>query len=85
MDFGPAEEDIVGTILYTEEESDRWNEVRSTINTYVEEARALFCVGQLDPNSDSDWNNYLAELEKMNYKEMLEADTIAYKRTYGIQ
>ena len=34
--------------------------------------------------SDS-WNNYLAELEKMNYKEMLEADTIAYKRTYGIQ
>lgn len=85
MDFGPAEEDIVGTILYTEEESDRWNEVRSAINTYVEEARALFCVGQLDPNSDSDWNNYLAELEKMNYKEMLEADTIAYKRTYGIQ
>lgn len=83
--YGPDVSDIVAKIVYTDEEQDRWNEVRNSLRTYVQESMALFAIGQLDPNSDTDWNNYLAELEKLQYKEILEVDNIAFRRTMGIE
>lgn len=83
MQYAPAAEYTVGTLLYTEEEQDEWNEARTTLQTYVQEATNLFCVGQMDPNSDTDWQSYLDELNNLQYKELLAVDQAAYDRMYG--
>ena len=69
--------------MYTPEESDQWSEIRSSLHTYVAESTSLFAIGQLDPNSDKDWNAYLEELNTLQYKEMLEVDNAAFSRMNG--
>ena len=49
----------------------------------MQEATNLFCVGQMDPNSDTDWQSYLDELNNLQYKELLAVDQAAYDRMYG--
>lgn len=84
MKYGPDKSAVLaGVIHYTEEEQDDWDEMRTALKTYVQEATNLFCVGQLDPNSDADWQNYLDELNNLQYKEILAVDNEAYARTYG--
>lgn len=85
MQYAPKPSDVVGNILYTEEERDEWDEIRATLKNYLLESSALFAVGQLDPNSDEDWNDYLKELEVLRYQELLAADQVAYNRTMGIE
>lgn len=82
--YSPDVSEIITKIVYYDEEQDRWNEVRNSLRTYVQESMARFATGQLDPSSDTDWNNYLAELDKLQYKQMLEVDNIAYRRTMGL-
>ncbi len=82
--YAPAMENLVGDIIYTEEEANEWAEARATLQSYLVETSALFAVGQMDPNSDEEWNNYLQELNNLQYKELLAVDQIAYNRTYGI-
>lgn len=82
----PDPSDVVpNSLLYTDEERDEWDEVRSALKSYLTEAEALFAVGQYDPNSDADWNNFLNELEVLRYKELLELDQVVYNRTMGIE
>lgn len=85
MQYAPEEQYAPGIIRYTEEEQDQWSELRTALQTYVQEATNLFCVGQMDPNSDADWEAYLNELNNLQYKELLEVDNIAYARTYGLE
>lgn len=82
--YGPDLSEIVTKIVYTNEEQDEWGEIRNSLQTYVQEAMALFAIGQLDPNSDTDWNNYLGELDKLQYKQLLEVDNVAFRRTNGL-
>ena len=85
MQYAPDKSAVIaGTIHYTEEEQDEWGELRTALKTYVQEATNLFCVGQLDPNSDADWQSYLDELNNLQYKEILAVDNEAYARTYGL-
>ena len=85
MQYAPDKSAVMaGTIHYTEEEQDEWSELRTALKTYVQEATNLFCVGQLDPNSDADWQSYLDELNNLQYKEILAVDNEAYARTYGL-
>ena len=37
----------------------------------------------MDPNKDSDWDAFLAELNRLDYKGVLEIDRQAYNRTMG--
>ena len=85
MQYAPDPHDVVGQILYTEQERVEWDEIRATLKSYLIESSALFAVGQLDPNDDGDWNDYLNELDVLRYKELLAADQIAYNRTMGIE
>ena len=82
-DHAPDEADLVPKLHYTAEEVDQWNEPRTALKTYISESRTLFAVGQMDPNNDTDWQNYLSELEKLQYKEILAVDQEAYDRVYG--
>lgn len=73
--------DQVDDIIYTVDEYNEWNDVRSAVSSYVWECRALFMTGEMD--IETDWDSYLAELESMNYKGLTAMDQAAWERTYG--
>lgn len=75
-------EDQVDDIIYTVDEYNEWNDVRSSVSSYMSECRALFMTGEMD--IEKDWDAYLEELEAMGYKELTAMDQAAYERTYGV-
>lgn len=79
QDYIPEER--VAMIQFTDEENDQWAETRAVIKIYVLESQARFITGALD--IEKDWDAYLAELETMNYKGLLEMDQNALNRTLG--
>ena len=66
----------------TEEEKEQYEMVRTNIDTYYARAQTDFCKGLagFDPNSDTDWNNYLKELENLGLADYMKAAQIAYDR-----
>jgi len=80
LPHAPAYEDLIPPLTYTMEEAEKWTDPMLALKTYVDEAMSLFATGQLDPNSDADWNNYLNELNKLQYKEIMQVDQVAYDR-----
>ena len=83
LKYAPALDDLVNKINYSQEESDKWADIRTGLLKYVNESMERFAMGDIDPNSDSDWNNYLKELNSLKYKELIAVDQIAYDRTIG--
>jgi hypothetical protein len=61
------------------DEGDVYNEKWPDINTYIGQMTAKFISGELAIN-DTNWNAYLAELDKMGLDEVLEVYTAAYER-----
>ena len=80
--YGPDASALVtdNSFIYTEEELSQWSDTRTALSTYVKETQARFILGQLDPSDDNAWNAYIAELEKMGYKQLLEVDNAAMQR-----
>ena len=76
-----APEEVVYKIIYTEEEAEATAENRANIRSYIKEARTQFVAGNLDPNSDDDWNAYINQLKEYHYEDILEIDREAYLRT----
>ena len=70
-------------IVYTNDEIDEWAETRSALKTYINEQATYFVLGTLDINDDKAWNNYLSDLEKIGYKDLIAADQVALNRTLG--
>ena len=48
----------------------------------MNESVARFVVGDLDVNSNSDWNDYLSELQSYKLDRFVEILQIAYDRMY---
>ena len=67
-------------VSYTDEENEIISELQTIYKDYVEEARALFATGTLDPNNDADWEEYLANLEVLGESQLLECAQAAYDR-----
>ena len=78
-----APEEVVGKIIYTEEESEKTQNDRTDIRNYIKEARTQFVTGIMDPENDDDWNAYIEQLNAYNYLDVLEIDREAYHRTIG--
>ena len=55
--------------------------MKNTINNYVNEALALFIVGDMDV--ERNWDAYLRELETMGLKRYLEISQSGYDRATG--
>jgi len=70
----------VGHINYTSEELLEINEIRTVINTYIQEARVAFITGE--KNINTEWEDYLKELETIGLSEYLQVAQKAYTRTY---
>ena len=49
------------------------------VNDFVYESAAKFVTGRLDINDDNDWNNFLAELDKIGLPQYLEIMNAAYE------
>ena len=86
IEHGPALEDLVGgtSVAFTDEEISEWADARTALDTYINEAKTLFAMGEMDPNDDSDWNAYLSELEKLQYQEIIAVDQAAYDRKQAL-
>lgn len=78
MAFVPPVEKLVKKLIYTDEENSEFAEIRSVLRTYVKESMVRFVLGDLD--IEKDWDSYLAELEKIGYKQLLELNNKVYER-----
>ena len=65
-------------VTYTADESETMSQLESTIETYCEECRLKFIIGDMD--LEKDWDNYVAEVENMGLDELMEIYQDAYER-----
>ena len=75
-----ARKEVVSYLPLTKEESDSIAEQKTSLKSYLTEMIAAFCTGAKD--IDKDWDSYLAELEKIGYKNILQVYQTAYDRLY---
>ncbi|MBO4411449.1 MAG: extracellular solute-binding protein [Lachnospiraceae bacterium] len=73
-------EEVVWNLVYNTDESQVVSDYNATVHDYVEEARALFIAGTLNPSSDADWSTYLKTLEEMGMSKLIEAVQSSYTR-----
>jgi putative aldouronate transport system substrate-binding protein len=59
------------------------SETAVPLTNHVKQSIAKFTRGELDPNSDSDWNDYLGTVKQMNLKRYLQVQQAAYDSKYG--
>ncbi len=75
---GPAES--ANGIVYSTEETKTVSELASNLSDYMEQARAMFVTGVLDPNSDADWQAYLSNMDSQGLADYLRLAQEAYSR-----
>ena len=66
--------------IYTEEEGAENGNSLAELKSYVKESRAKFCAGELDPDNDADWNNYVGTLEKLGLSTLIKNTQAAVDR-----
>ena len=70
----------VDTLVYNDEENDILGNLQVDIMEYVKGMRAKFASGELDPNDDAQWKNYIDTLYGMGLELWLEQSQNAYER-----
>lgn len=73
-------EEVCRSLRYTDAETEEADQ--AAWSSYISEARTLFCTGVMNPNSDSDWNDYLAKLEEYGQSRILKVAQTVYDRQY---
>ena len=68
-------------IAYSMQEEENIRALRTEINTYRNEAMALFITGALD--IEREWNSYLQTLDRIGLQRYLQTAQTAYTRTVG--
>ncbi|MBO4886393.1 MAG: hypothetical protein J5602_13865, partial [Clostridia bacterium] len=68
--------------IYTLEEVDQYNDTINTCKSYVNECIASFALGQLDPNSDADWETYKANIESAGLQQWLDLAQTYWDRSH---
>lgn len=76
--FNPSE--ICPYLVYTTEEAELIGPNVDACSKYFKESRTAFIKGEMDPNSDADWNAYLAKLEDQGLAKWTAASQNAYNR-----
>ncbi|MBO5316989.1 MAG: extracellular solute-binding protein [Oscillospiraceae bacterium] len=78
----PPADQICPVIVFTEDEKleDDDYQAYSECCSYYKTSRTDFCKGTMDPNSDADWNAYLAKLDSLGLKGALDLAQFAYER-----
>lgn len=76
LDFTLPTETQMPPVALSPADVQEYNELKSTIETYVEESRVRFIVGDL--NIENDWDAYLATLESLGLERFVEMKQGAY-------
>lgn len=76
----PAEGTYATNLIFTTEESEQISDIQSTLKTYVNECKTRFIMGDMD--IDTEWDSYVAELEKIGLAKWLEIAQKVYDRMY---
>jgi len=77
---GRKKQSRVEELLFNKEESEIDKSIQADIRNCVEDYRALFITGVLDPMSDADWNRYLTALYNRGYCEYIAIAQSAWSR-----
>ena len=81
-DYAEASEkyaaDLMPALTPTVEEADQLSAIKTDVDTYVEEARMNFVTGAW--NFDSDWDAYVARMEKMGIDDYVAIKQAQYER-----
>jgi len=72
----------VSKLIYTKDETVSITEPLATIESFVAESTAAFCVGQKDINNDADWSAYVRQLNSMGLPNVLAVVQKVYDRMY---
>ena len=75
--YVPAVENCMPPLIFTAEESKELNEINSVLNQFIDENRVKFILGG---NIDAGWNAYIAELDKIGLKRVVEITQASYNR-----
>jgi putative aldouronate transport system substrate-binding protein len=73
----------VSGLVYNEEEQEVINSIYTPVLTYVDECWTRFVLGDLNIDSNADWNTYLRELSRMDIPKAIAATQACYNRVYG--
>ena len=67
-------------LQYTSDEYAEKSTYQNQIDSYVYEQRSLFVTGDVDPNNDAKWNEYLDTLSKLGMEKWTKLAQTAYDR-----
>ncbi len=73
-------EKVCPKLYFTSQENEEILQTRLNVNDYWRECQTDFIIGKLDPESDSDWNAYLARLKELGVDKVMEYNQRAYDR-----
>lgn len=76
--YTPPMSMIVPPLTFSEAQGAEISELETSLKAYVDESIARFIVGDLDINSDADWNAYLKELDMIGVDRYVEIKQAAY-------
>ena len=76
----PDPKNICPTLQLTTEEREENKAYIDACADYFSKSRTDFCTGQLNPNSDADWNKYVDTLWKLGLQEWIDVYQVAYDR-----
>lgn len=74
-------DEVPSLIEYTFDEKAERDQYWSTIRLEVFRARCKFITGEMNPNNDADWNEYLQNLQNLHLSELMKLAQTAYDRT----
>lgn len=76
LPYAPSVDKLIPPLTFTAEQSRELADLRLAIETYVDEMKVNFIIGNADV--DAEWDNYLAQLDSMGLPRLLEIMQEAY-------
>ena len=68
--------------IYSLSDYEERSEFAGELTNFIRNRRASFITGNLDPNSDADWQDYLNGLDSLKYDRWIELAQIGYNRIF---
>ena len=77
---GRFPEEVLANLNYTVQEYEQRNKLSTLYSQYVGECRALFITGEMDINSDAEWNAYIKEISDLGEATLMNIAQTVYDR-----
>ena len=78
----PQPDEIFDFAIYSLSDYEERSEFARELTDYIVARRSSFCTGEMDPNNDADWQDYLNGLDALKYDRWIELAQIGYNRIF---